>query len=1448
MVIYGITHDPLVTAFAKLLYSKGANIILVGPNESNLLKSINNIKDVERKDQVLKHIVADLSTTGVSNSIFCNIPDVDIAIFTTETNPTPCLLKDLNSTDIESNIESQYLSYQNFSKSVFHCMASNLNVSNDIPKHILFISSSLAFYSPIGYSQYSPLYSSLKSFTDILRVECSPYNIKVECIYPGLLNHNTTGEQKIFRSRLPLSNIFNNNNSKYLTYDEASILILKKLNKGREQITIDFLSWILSCLTISSSPREFSFLQSFISFWFILFLPIIKNSINNDLKFYWESHKENLNIKSINELCDEDENEMLQVQLHESLISDLDKLKILKPIVEISRVDNEEVENKVLEGSEESSTKILNFNYSPQKINDGRGIDNSPLTPVKALVLDSKSTPIPIPININAQVLEVPKPYDDVPRTLPNINTTEIISNSRNINNSDNKTEESISIGPDEQEALLSDSTQFQNEINVEKSSTSINNDEHDDVCSPLVTKLSSDIDRFIDKINNSTLDDNNDDNDDASSEASWPEEEELPHEISNPLIEVSKESLQENDMSIPYTTILHPNEYKTRKQQWNSDRDLFLDTGEDLKEVAEFPAVKAEYLTEIEDSSNLVNTVDDEPIENSIVDNEQYIEPQVNLLEQESTTIDNTNDIQEPLTVFPQKLTDNDSSEDESIHEKSCSKSTSLSDIDDEYQSDVAIEKYDIPYDHNYSTNEPQLEEEINENYENYEEPPLLPLPLPLNDPITNDNIPIVTGDEKLNEFSPSWNDVNYSPVEESSKEVSHDEEQDIDPQFNPNPSVVINTDLDSTDEPLPPPPPRKPSIGYPNPFKNQSVKNRLLSHYQESRASSTSTNNEDPISVTNIRHLEEMSKVDNTIDDHKDISTNSLLPATITSTDNISPITTGTDVPLSLESDNSNDHEVKKAFFQQEYEIDNPYADEAPTTDLNNEEVMNEETTKEPTFSFDVNNDDEIVIDDNHVESLDINEFEDNKEKKLLVPTLSIHPATSWYDDSDNENNDSKHKDDDEIENEFSHTHDKAIDHDFSDHSDDNIDDYNKFKLKDNYEVENEFSLMDDEQSVDDSFSNSGDHDEDDEEVNNTSNLEDEINMSTITQDEDEDEDEDEDDSSDDDKEDHIEALPISKIYSREYLNDLNQTLENIKRFNSPNMKQDNFINKEEDLKRSFDDDDDDDDDDDLKRSSNNNDNTSTSKLPIDNYINTLRQKSRIKRPKRNTLKNVNDTTANVGTISGVKEDTHTGTSNHDQETNEGDDSSSDKFRPKQFDFSSQGPQMASSVPMMQELKQFFKKKEVLTTENNNTNLLKPNSRDPNLKKSFEKLVNEKETEIEDFNPVKGVRNEINERNKRDLGSDNDSNHSVEEDRFVFEEPWTPSPPHYFSKNDNDSITSSGSESNNDVAFESEFVREPITPKSPITITRAAALKSAALKTKQTPTEKNISYIITS
>lgn len=288
-VIISGASQGLGLELATKIHKLGGNIILLARSEDKLKKIIDSFNKQEGKlnDQFNYYYNVDLSKSEqvekfqqwLTNKKL--IPDIIICC---AGSATPKMFTDLTIDELDKGID---LNYKTCLYLLHYMIPLMVKERKDYKRNIVIVSSSVAFYSFAGYSQYAPLKSSLKSLGDSIRQELKYYDIKVNTIFPGNFASEGYHEENLTKPEVT-ANI--EGSSKPISVDECSNIIIKSLKNGDIYIHTDWTGWMLNSFSLGFGPR---------SNWYLIPVEIVVGIIGLVFARLVDLHHERLVVHAV---------------------------------------------------------------------------------------------------------------------------------------------------------------------------------------------------------------------------------------------------------------------------------------------------------------------------------------------------------------------------------------------------------------------------------------------------------------------------------------------------------------------------------------------------------------------------------------------------------------------------------------------------------------------------------------------------------------------------------------------------------------------------------------------------------------------------------------------------------------------------------------------------------------------------------------------------------------------------------------------------------------------------------------------------------------------------------------------------------------------------------------------------------------------------------------------
>ena len=189
------------------------------------------------------------------------------------------LFKDYSISELQQGID------MNYSSSLY---LSHVLLKHELCKHLVYFSSEVSFFPFIGYSSYTPSKTSLKSLVNILRHEFP--EVRLTNVFPGNFASEGYIEENLTKPKITKDI---EGSSKPISVEECREIIISHINKGYDDITTDFIGWVLMACDMGLNKN-----WNYSKFWFLqlilgvfanliiipIYMVILKYDINNYLR------------------------------------------------------------------------------------------------------------------------------------------------------------------------------------------------------------------------------------------------------------------------------------------------------------------------------------------------------------------------------------------------------------------------------------------------------------------------------------------------------------------------------------------------------------------------------------------------------------------------------------------------------------------------------------------------------------------------------------------------------------------------------------------------------------------------------------------------------------------------------------------------------------------------------------------------------------------------------------------------------------------------------------------------------------------------------------------------------------------------------------------------------------------------------------------------------------
>lgn len=254
-------------AFARQLAKKGANVVIVARNHAKLQNALAEVKKASNNPrQRFESLSYDLENPESAPEILDTVtqwsdgraPDIILNC------AGYCIPGFFASTDVKalrSQMDTIYWSCAYMAHAALNkWLGQNSSLEDKRTRHIIFTSSTLAFFPLAGYAAYSPPKAAMRSLADTLTQEVAVYNgadrsseVKIHTIFPmGILSPGFENENKT----KPALTLQLEKDDKPQTPDEVARIAIARLEAGDGMITTTLVGHLMRGWGTAGSVRN----------------------------------------------------------------------------------------------------------------------------------------------------------------------------------------------------------------------------------------------------------------------------------------------------------------------------------------------------------------------------------------------------------------------------------------------------------------------------------------------------------------------------------------------------------------------------------------------------------------------------------------------------------------------------------------------------------------------------------------------------------------------------------------------------------------------------------------------------------------------------------------------------------------------------------------------------------------------------------------------------------------------------------------------------------------------------------------------------------------------------------------------------------------------------------------------------------------------------------------
>jgi len=288
--------DGMGKSVARILAQKGANIVIVARNVEKLKAALEEIKTFAAKPESQKFhfISADVSKAGEAVRVVSEVstwngglpPDI---VWCVAGASHPALFLEASPEILRKQMDLNYWSCADMAHAILSQWLSPNSSTAGKPRHLIFTSSSVAFFSIAGYGPYSPAKAALRSLSDTLTQEVKLYtsSVKIHTVFPGsILSAGYENENKM---KPEITKILESDDPKQ-TPDVVAERSIKGLENGEYLITTNWLASAMRACTWGGSRRNNWLVDSMFMGVTNIAWPFVQRDLDGKVLKYGRKH------------------------------------------------------------------------------------------------------------------------------------------------------------------------------------------------------------------------------------------------------------------------------------------------------------------------------------------------------------------------------------------------------------------------------------------------------------------------------------------------------------------------------------------------------------------------------------------------------------------------------------------------------------------------------------------------------------------------------------------------------------------------------------------------------------------------------------------------------------------------------------------------------------------------------------------------------------------------------------------------------------------------------------------------------------------------------------------------------------------------------------------------------------------------------------------------------
>ncbi|TGJ82663.1 hypothetical protein E0Z10_g6099 [Xylaria hypoxylon] len=259
---------------ARQLAEKGANVILVSRSANKLQEAMAEAKAAARNPQTQRfhYISVDVSKPDYAGPLLTEAiawndgKPLDV-VWCVAGKSTPDFWVEAPLSVSREHMDLNFWGSAEMAHAVLRLWCAPDAPVVPEPKHLIFTSSVVAFFTIIGYGTYTPAKAALRGLADTLaqELEIYPQKVKLHIVYPGSIS--SPGFERENKTKPEITSILEESDP-VQTPDVVAAAAIRGLEKGHYSITVAFLGSVLRWGSLGGSPRNNWVVDTFMS-WII---------------------------------------------------------------------------------------------------------------------------------------------------------------------------------------------------------------------------------------------------------------------------------------------------------------------------------------------------------------------------------------------------------------------------------------------------------------------------------------------------------------------------------------------------------------------------------------------------------------------------------------------------------------------------------------------------------------------------------------------------------------------------------------------------------------------------------------------------------------------------------------------------------------------------------------------------------------------------------------------------------------------------------------------------------------------------------------------------------------------------------------------------------------------------------------------------------------------------